>query len=347
LPRKENICTIRPMLKEALGRVVAGQSLSAEEAAGAMGEIMDGQASPALIAGYVTALRMKGETVDEIAGSARAMRERMVRVDAGAGPVLDTCGTGGDGAGTFNISTVSALVAAACGVRVAKHGNRAASSKSGSSDLLEALGVRIEQPRERLERLLREVGFAYLHAPAFHPAMKHAGPIRKELGFRTVFNLLGPLCNPAGANVQVVGLFSPKLVRPYAEVLRALGSRAALTFHGHGGLDELSTTGENAAVELREGGLRELTIAPEAIGVPRARTSDLAGGTPQENAALAREILGGRKGPPRDIVLLNAAAGLLAAGAAKDLREGAEKAAHAIDSGAARRTLDALVAASQ
>jgi len=335
------------MLKDAIARAMAAQPLTADEAAQAMGEIMDGAASPALIAAYVTALRMKGETVDEITGSARAMRQRMLRVEAGAETVLDTCGTGGDGTGTFNISTLAAIVCAACGVRVAKHGNRAASSKCGSADLLEALGVRIENPTDKVEKILHEVGIAYLHAPNFHPAMKHAGPVRKELGFRTVFNLLGPLCNPAGANVQVVGLYSPGLVRPYAEVLKALGSRAALTFHGHGGLDELSTTGENAAVELRTGELRELTIAPEAIGVPRAKVEDLRGGGPQDNARIAREILGGAKGAPRDIVLLNAAAALAAAGAAKDFPEGAAKAAQAIDSGAARKKLEQLVAASQ
>ncbi len=335
------------MLKEAVARVVAGQSLPAEEAARAMGEIMDGAASPALVAAYVTALRMKGETPDEIAGSARAMRQRMLRVEAGAETVLDTCGTGGDGTGTFNISTVTAVVCSACGVRTAKHGNRAASSRCGSSDLLEALGVRIENPTDKVEKILQEVGIAYLHAPGFHPAMKHAGPVRKELGFRTVFNLLGPLCNPAGANVQVVGLFSATLVRPYAEVLRALGTRAAFAFHGHGGMDELSTTGENAAVELKGGELRELSIGPEAIGVPRAKASDLAGGPPEENARIARAVLGGEKGPRRDVVLLNAAAALVAAGAAPDFRAGAAKAAEAIDSGAARKKLEQLASASQ
>src|ERR1051325_4817483 len=221
---------------------------------------MDGAATPAQIAAFLTALKMKGETVDEIAGCARAMRQRAVRVDAGSGTVLDTCGTGGDGLGTFNISTVAAIVAAACGARVAKHGNRAASSKCGSSDLLEALGVKIENPREKVESILREVGFAYLHAPNFHPAMKHAGPVRKELGFRTIFNLLGPLCNPAGATTQVVGIFAPALVRPMAEVLQALGSTHAFTFHGHGGLDELSTTGENRAVELVGGNISDVVI---------------------------------------------------------------------------------------
>ena len=335
------------MIKDAIAKAVAGRPLSAEEAAAAMGEIMDGAASPALIAAFAVALRMKGETPDEIAGCARAMRARMIKVDAGPGPVLDTCGTGGDGLGTFNVSTVTALVVAACGVKVAKHGNRAASSKCGSSDLLEALGVKIDAPREKLEASLRETGIAYLHAPSFHPAMKHAGPVRKEIGVRTVFNLLGPLCNPAGADVQCVGLFSPALCRPYAEVLRALGSRAAFTFHGHGGLDELSTTGANAAVRLVEGRIEELTIGPDAIGAPLAKVEDLLGGSAEDNARIAAEILGGKKGPKRDIVLLNAAAALVAAGKAKDFREGGEAAARAVDSGRAAKTLEALVAASR
>ena len=335
------------MLKETLARLAAGTSLSADEASAATGEIMDGAASPAQIAAFLTALRMKGETVDEIAGCARAMRQRAVRVDAGDGAILDTCGTGGDGLGTFNISTVSAIVAAACGARVAKHGNRAASSKCGSSDLLEALGVKLENPREKLEKILREVGIAYLHAPNFHPAMKHAGPVRKELGFRTIFNLLGPLCNPAGATAQVIGIFSPALVRPIAEVLRTLGSVHAFTFHGHGGLDELSTTGENRVVEMAGGKITELTIGPETVGVPKASAADLAGGDAAANAAIARDILAGQKGPRRDIVVLNAAVALVAAGVEKTPREGARRAADALDSGAARKKLDHLIAATQ
>ncbi len=335
------------MLKDALHRLAAGTSLSADEAADATGEIMDGAATPAQIAAFLTALHMKGETVDEITGCARAMRRRAVRVDGGPGVILDTCGTGGDGLGTFNISTVSALVAAACGARVAKHGNRAASSRCGSSDLLEALGVKIENPKEKIETILRDVGIAYLHAPNFHPAMKHAGPVRKELGFRTIFNLLGPLCNPAGANAQVIGIFAPGLVRPIAEVLRTLGSVHAFTFHGHGGLDELSTTGENRAVEMSGGALRDVTIGPESAGVPVAAAADLAGGDVAANAAIARDILAGKKGPKRDIVVLNAAVALVAAGQAKTPVEGAAKAAEALDAGAAKKKLDQLVAATQ
>ncbi|HYF01048.1 MAG TPA: anthranilate phosphoribosyltransferase [Planctomycetota bacterium] len=333
------------MLKDATAALLAGRALSAEDATAAMGEIMDGAVSPVQIAAFLTALRIKGETVAEIAGCARALRARMLRFDAGPGPLVDTCGTGGDGVGTFNVSTAAAFVVAACGGRVAKHGNRAASSACGSADVLEALGVKIEQPKERLEGILKDVGLVYLHAPAFHPAMKHAGPVRKELGFRTVFNLLGPLCNPAGADVQIVGLFSPALVRPYAEVLQALGSRAALTVHGHGGLDELSTTGPNTAVVLKDGRLRELSIAPAEAGLPTGRIEDLKGGSAAQNAAIVRSIFAGEKGPRRDIVVLNAAAALALAGRARDLRDGAAQAAHALDAGLARRVLDALVAA--
>jgi anthranilate phosphoribosyltransferase len=335
------------MLKDALAELAAGRSLSGVEAAAAMGEIMDGAATPAQIAAFLTALRLKGETADEIAGCARAMRQRAVRVDAGPGVVLDTCGTGGDGLGTFNISTVAAIVVAACGVRVAKHGNRAASSKCGSSDLLEALGVKIENPREKIEKILREVGIAYLHAPNFHPAMKHAGAVRKELGFRTIFNLLGPLCNPAGANAQVIGIFAPGLVRTIAEVLQTLGSTHAFTFHGHGGLDELSTTGENRAVEMSGGKITDWMFGPETIGVPVSAAEDLAGGDASANAAIARDILSGKKGPKRDIVVLNAAVALIAAGQAKTPAEGARKASEALDSGAAKKKLDQLAAATQ
>ncbi|MBV8880199.1 MAG: anthranilate phosphoribosyltransferase [Planctomycetaceae bacterium] len=335
------------MLKDALVKLAAAQSLSADDAAAAMGEIMDGAATPAQIAAFLTALRLKGETVDEIAGCARAMRQRSVKVDAGPGVVLDTCGTGGDGLGTFNISTVTAFVVAACGVKVAKHGNRAASSKCGSADLLEALGIKLENPKEKLEGILREVGIAYLHAPNFHPAMKHAGPVRKELGFRTIFNLLGPICNPANASVQVIGVFTPALVRPLADVLQALGTTRAFTFHGHGGLDELSTTGENRAIEMSGGKITEWTIGPETVGVPVARPADLAGGLVADNVAIAKDILGGKRGPKRDIVVLNAAIALLAAGQAKTPKEGAEKAAAALDSGAARKKLDQLAAATQ
>ncbi len=335
------------MLKETLSRLAAARSISADEAAEAMGEIMDGKATPAQISAFVTALRVKGETVEEIAGCARAMRLRAVRLDAGGGTILDTCGTGGDGRGTFNFSTLAALIAAACGAKVAKHGNRAASSRCGSADLLEALGVRIDNPPEKLGKMIREVGIAYLHAPSFHPAMKHAAPVRKELGFRTVFNILGPLCNPAGADVQTIGVFSPAYCRSLAEVLGALGSRRIFTFHGHGGLDELSPSGQNVLVELNEGRITETTLDPAALGLPSSKPDDLSGGTPAENADIARRILRGQRGPLRDAALLNAAIALVAAGLASSPKEGLARAADAVDSGAAMRKLDQLIAASR
>jgi anthranilate phosphoribosyltransferase len=336
------------VLKDALHRLAGGTSLSADEAADATGQIMDGAATPAQIAAFLTALHLKGETVEEITGCARAMRQRMIRVEGGPGVLVDTCGTGGDGRGTFNISTLSAIVISACGVRVAKHGNRSASSKCGSSDLLEALGVNLEIPKEKAERMLRDVGFAYLHAPHFHPAMKHAGPVRKELGFRTIFNILGPLCNPASANVQIVGIFSPALCRPIAEVLRGLGSTRVFAFHGHGGLDELSTSGENYVVELNEGTIRELTIAAETAGIHEKSTaSDLAGGSPQDNARIARELLADGRGPHQTAVVLNAALALLAAGTVPSLKEGARRASEAIRLGQARKKLDQIIEAAR
>ena len=331
------------MLREMLPRIVAGEDLSAAEAAAAMGEIMDGSATPAQIAAFVTALHIKKETVPEIVGCARAMRKRVVRIDVPNGRAMDTCGTGGDGKGTFNISTITALVVAAAGVPVAKHGNRAASSKCGSSDLLEALGVRIVLSKKRVEACFRKVGIAYLHAPSFHPAMRHAGPVRKEIGFRTIFNLLGPLCNPAFVRIQTIGIFNPKLVRPFAEVLKSLGTRSAFTFHGAGGLDELSTTGPNHVVRLHRGRITKLTISPGTVGVKRAKIKDLAGGNAERNAQIARSVLMGEKNPYRDAVVLNTAVALVAAGRARTPREGGKFAADVLDGGKARRKLDQLI----
>ncbi len=337
--RRIGVYDHRSMLKEILPRLVDGQDITSQEAAAAVGEIMDGAATPAQIAAFATALRMKGETVAEITGCARAMRERVVRIAAPDGVVLDTCGTGGDGKGTFNFSTTAAIVVAACGVTVAKHGNRAASSKSGSADLLEALGVRIELPKERLEVCLREIGISYLHAPALHPAMKHAGPVRRELGFRTIFNLLGPLTNPAFANVQTIGIFKPELVRPLAEVLKELGSKAAFTFHGAGGLDEVSLLGPTKASRLARGKVTNVTLDPKQAGLKKAKAADIAGGSPQDNAEIAKKVLAGRKDAYRDGVVLGAAIALVAAGKAPDPRKGAQLAAYAIDSGSARGLL--------
>lgn len=336
------------MLKEALAKLVDRTDLAAAEAAAALGEIMDGGATPAQIAAFATALRMKGESVEEITGCARAMRERVTRIRTdGLDPVADTCGTGGDGKGTFNFSTLAAIVTAACGVTVAKHGNRAASSKCGSADLLERLGLRIELPPERVEQCLREVGIAYLHAPALHPAMKHAAPVRKELGFRTIFNMLGPLTNPAFASVQTIGVFHPSLVPIFAKVLRELGSRAAFTFHGAGGLDEPSLLGPTKTARLHRGKVTSLTLRPADAGLKKAKLSDLAGGTPEENAAIAGRVLRGEKGAYRDGVLFGAALALVAAEKAKSPREGAARAAAAIDPGDALRKLESWVAWTQ
>ncbi len=335
------------MLKDLLGRLVAGGDLTADEAASAMGEIMDGAATPAQIAAFATALRIKGETVDEIVGCARAMRARVVRVEAPEGVVLDTCGTGGDGRGTFNFSTMAALAVAACGVTVAKHGNRAASSKCGSADLLEALGVKLELPKERLEACLREIGIAYLHAPALHPAMKHAGPVRRELGFRTIFNVLGPITNPASANVQTIGIFSPALVRPIADVLRALGSKAAFTFHGAGGLDEVSLLGPTKASQLKNGRVTNLTLEPKQAGLKRAKPADIAGGSPADNVEIARRLLRGENGAYHDGVAYAAGVALVAAGQAGSVRDGTGRASDALRNGAALTLLERWAAFTQ
>ncbi len=336
------------MLKELLPRLVAREDLAADEAAAAMGEIMDGAATQAQIAAFATALRMKGETVEEITGCCRAMRQRVVGIAAPtAGPVLDTCGTGGDARGTFNFSTVAAIVVAAGGVTVAKHGNRAASSKCGSADLLEMLGVKIELPKERLESGLRDIGIAYLHAPALHPAMKHAGPVRKELGFRTIFNALGPLTNPAFADTQTIGIFSDVYVRPFAEVLKALGSRSAFTFHGAGGLDEISLLGPTKAARLSKGKITTLTIDPKPLGFKKSKLSDLVGDTPARNVEIVRSVLKREKSAYRDGVVIAAAFAFVAADKVTSPREGVAFAAAVIDDGRAARKLEEWAAYTQ
>lgn len=333
-------------LKTAIARVINGQHLSLDEAATAMDIIMDGAATPAQIGSYLTALRMKGETVDEIAGSAQSMRRHVipVKVALGNGDILvDTCGTGGDGKHTFNISTTAAFVVAGAGLKVAKHGNRAASSRSGSADLLIALGGNLNLSPEQVATCIENVGIGFLYAVHHHPAMRHAIGPRREIGQRTIFNLLGPLTNPAGATHQLMGVYDPALTEPLARVLQALGSRAAYVVHGAGGLDELSTTGVNRVSALRDGAAETFDFDPADFGLSRATIGDLLGGTPDENAAITREVLGGYdRGPRRDIVLLNAAAVLsLETG---DWRAGLAQAARAIDSGAALRTLDQWVA---
>jgi anthranilate phosphoribosyltransferase len=334
-------------IQEGLARILDGHDLSREDAHAVMGEIMSGQATPAQIGGFLIALRLKGETVDEIAGCAEAMRDHVLAVRPKRDDLVDTAGTGGDGSGTFNISTAAALVAAAAGAGVAKHGNRAVSSSSGSADVLEALGFDLEQPAERIERSIDELGFGFLFAPSHHPAMRHAAPVRRELAARTVFNVLGPLTNPAGARAQVVGVYAPELVPTIAEVLAQLGSRRSFVVHGAGGVDELSPVGPNLVCEVADGEVRRREIDPQDFGVPRCKPGELAGGSPGENAATIREIFAGAKGAKREAVLLNAGGAIAAGGRAEDLAEGYAVAASALDSGAAAERLEALIAFSQ
>ena len=333
-------------LKSAIAEVINGRDLTLEQAEAAMHTIMEGAATPAQIGGYLTALRMKGETVAEIAGSARAMRNHVVAVplDAAAlgGMLVDTCGTGGDGKHTFNISTTAAFVVAGHGVKVAKHGNRAASSQSGSADVLLALGANLDLTPEQVAHCVRTAGIGFLYAINHHPAMRHAIGPRRELGQRTIFNLLGPLTNPAGATHQLIGVYDPQLTQPLAEVLGALGSRAAAVVHGADGLDELSTTGVNRVSRLRDGQVTTLELDPAELGFARASLADLVGGAAAENAQITRAILSGAdRGPRRDIVLLNAAAALSLADG--DWQAGLAAARASIDSGAARRTLDSWI----
>lgn len=320
-----------------LHRVAAGQSLTSEEALGAMQIVLEGGATPAQIAGLLVALRMKGETVEELVGFARAMRGMAVKVDAAiAGEtLLDTCGTGGDGCSTFNVSTVAAFVVAGAGARVAKHGNRSISSRCGSADLLEQMGIRVAIPPHESARAIREIGIGFLFAPAIHTAMKHAQPVRVELKMRTVFNLLGPLTNPAGANAQVVGAPSPHAAELMAGALAQLGLQRGYVVHGHDGMDEITTTGPTLAFEIRNGATARLTFQPGDFGVQCSAPEDLKGGDPARNCEIAREVLAGAAGPRRDIVLVNAAAALVACGKARVMREGMEVAARSIDSGAA------------
>jgi anthranilate phosphoribosyltransferase len=331
-------------MQSAIGRLLDGHDLSRDDARAAMDTIMSGEATPAQIGGFLVALRLKGETADEIAGCAEAMRAHVLPVRPQRDDLVDTAGTGGDGGRTFNISTAAALVAAAAGAGVAKHGNRAVSSASGSADVLEALGFSLELPPERIAQSIDELGFGFLFAPTHHPAMKHAAPVRKELAARTVFNVLGPLTNPAGARAQVVGVYSPDLVRTLAEVLAALGARRAFVVHGAAGIDELSPAGPNLVCEVVDGGVREREIDPLELGVPRCAPEELRGGSPEENAQAIRDVFSGADGGRRDAILLNAAGAIAAGGHAEDLREGLELARTAVDSGAAGERLEALIA---
>jgi anthranilate phosphoribosyltransferase len=331
-------------LQPYLERVIERASLSPEEAQEAMETILQGRASQPQIAAFLVALRMKGETVDELVGFARAMRRMALRIDTGpdSQPLLDTCGTGGDSLGTFNISTITAFVVAGAGVRVAKHGNRSISSRCGSADLLEALGISVAIPPERVAAAIREIGIGFLFAPAMHAAMKHAHPVRTDLKVRTVFNLLGPLTNPAGATAQLAGAPSPHAAELIARALAALGLQRGFVVHGSDGLDEITTTGATLAFEIRSGTVSEHCWHPDDFGVPVASAAALKGGDTATNAAIAREILSGCPGPRRDIVLVNAAAALVAAGKAESFREAMPVAAASIDTGAARAKLEAL-----
>jgi anthranilate phosphoribosyltransferase len=335
------------VIQKTLGRLLDGHDLARDEARETMNEIMRGDATQAQIAGFLIALRAKGETADEITGCAEAMREHVLAVRPQREDLVDTAGTGGDGMRTLNISTAAALVAAAAGAGVAKHGNRAVSSASGSADVLEALGFQLDLEPERVARSIDELGFGFLFAPTHHPAMRHAAPVRRELAARTVFNVLGPLTNPAGARAQVVGVYAPALVRTIAEVLAQLGSRRAFVVYGAGGIDELSPVGPNLVCEVVDGRVRERTIDPEELGIARCAVEELRGGTPAENAEAIRRVFAGEPGGKRDAILLNAAGAIAAGGHADDLREGLEAARHALDSGAALARLEELVAFSR
>jgi anthranilate phosphoribosyltransferase len=329
-----------PELIEKLRRRI---DLTSDEAAAAMGAIMDGQAPPAHIAGFLVGLVMKGERPDEIVGLARTMRARAVPLPRHPGPVFDTCGTGGDRAHTINISTMAALVLAACGVRVAKHGNRSVSSRCGTADVLEALGVNVSAAPDVVDRCLQEAGIAFFFAQTFHPAMKHAAATRRELGIRTAFNLLGPLTNPAGATRQLVGVPQPELTELVARSLAQLGSERAWVVHGADGLDEISTTGYTKVSECRDGAVNTFYLHPTDVGLSKTTPDRLKGGDAAQNADAVRAVLGGTKGPARDVVLLNAGAALLIAGRAPSVPEGIRIAGEAIDSGRASAVLEALV----
>jgi anthranilate phosphoribosyltransferase len=330
-------------VREAIAQVVNGRNLSEDEMAAVMTEIMDGQATPAQIGSLLTALHIKGETVAEIAGAARVMRALATRVHASAA-VLDTCGTGGDGRHTFNISTAAAFVAAAAGLNVAKHGNRAMSGAVGGADVLETLGAQVELTPAQVEHCLREVRFGFLLAPAFHRAMRHALGPRREIGIRTMFNVLGPLTNPAGARHQLLGVFAQRWITPLAEALGRLGSVHALVVHGEDGLDEISLTAPTAMAEWRNGGVRTATLTPEEFGFVRCSLADLQVKSAQESADIIRSIFTGTRGPQRDIVLLNAGAALYAGDAVPSIAVGVERARMAIDKGAATYTLERFVA---
>jgi len=328
------------MIKEAIETIIQGRHLSEEEMMGAMECIMDGEASPTLIGSFLTALKMKGETPDEITGGAKVMRKKAEKINLNDLYTLDTCGTGGDSAGTFNISTAVAFVAAAAGIPVVKHGNRSVSSKSGSADVLEALGVNITLLPKQVEECVKAQNIGFLFAPTFHKAMKHALGPRKELGFRTIFNILGPLTNPANAKAQVLGVFDGNLTEPIAKVLLNLGVEHAMVVHGMDGLDEITTTHKTKVTEIKNHEVKTYYISPEEFGITRCQKEDLQGGDAKENAEIIKNLFQGEKGPKRDILLLNSGAALYVGGKAKSLEEGIYIAGELIDGGYAQKKLD-------
>ncbi|MEW6661393.1 MAG: anthranilate phosphoribosyltransferase [Bacillota bacterium] len=333
------------MIKEIINKVVRRENLSFVEAKEVMEQVMEGGATPAQIGSLITALRMKGETVEEIAGCAQAMKTKAFSINSKYSTLIDTCGTGGDGSGTFNISTTVAFVVAGAGLPVAKHGNRSVSSKSGSADLLEALGVKIDLSPSEVELILNEIGIAFLYAPVFHQAMKHAVGPRREVGIRSIFNILGPLTNPAQAKVQVLGVYDPNLTEIMAQVLERLGVKTAYVVHGVGGLDEISTLGPTKISCLHQGSIKTFTINPEDYGFTRVKLEDLQGGEASQNAVITRNILAGKKSPYKDIVLFNGAVALMAGGIAKDISEGIKIAEEILDSGRAMAKLEQLIEA--
>jgi len=330
------------MFKEILNKIVTGESLNEEEAYETMNEIMQGIATPAQIASFLTALRVKGETVEEITGCARAMRENAVKLKKVYPLAVDTCGTGGDCKGTFNISTVTTFVAAGAGLKVAKHGNRGVSSKSGSADVLEALGININLTPSQVEECLQKLGIAFFFAPIFHPAMKHAIGPRREIGFRTIFNLLGPLTNPAGVKRQILGVYDPDITESIAGVLKRLGAQNAMVVCGEGGIDEISITGFTKITQIKNREITTYYIRPEDLGLCRYELKDIKGGDAKVNAEITLNILRGKGGPQRLIVIVNAAAALMVGGMAKDMRDGIEIAEETIDSGTALKKLEGL-----
>lgn len=331
------------MFRENLRKIVRRENLSETEMSQMITDIFSGSVTDTQIAAFMAALATKGETFEELAGAARAMRRKALRIQTSAATVVDTCGTGGDGAQTFNISTTTALVVAGCGVTVAKHGNRSVSSRCGSADLLETLGVKLDTPPEIVEEAVQEIGIGFLFAPLYHGAMRYAAKARQEIGLRSIFNMLGPLTNPAGANCQLLGVYAPELTEMFAHALKLLGTKRAFVVHGHDGLDEISVCAPTRVSELRDGLIRTYDIRPEQFFEKQANPEDLSGGDPEINAEITRRILNGENGPRRDVVLLNASAALVASGKAEDFVQGLRLAEKSIDDGAARDKLEALV----